>query len=79
MKKFTQALGDDEKIRREVRLVLALAQQVSGSIAGAAGAEGAVLSWHSSRAGPQLLAVHVPQCLMRSLLTYIFLFLRFAS
>lgn len=41
MKKFTQVLKENEKIRREVRLVLALVQQVSESIAGAADAEGA--------------------------------------
>lgn len=40
MKKFTQVLGDNEKIRREVWLVLALVQQVSASILGAADAEG---------------------------------------
>lgn len=40
MKKFTQVLEDNDKIRREVRLALALVQQVSESIAGAADAEG---------------------------------------
>lgn len=78
MKKFTQVLGDDEKIRREVRLVLALVQQVSESIAGAADAEWRVLSWHSSRAGLGLLAVNVPRCLMITV-NLDFLFLRFAS